>query len=196
MLGPRGAPTDAHKSTRSDTMIGAGSNALCAACHRTSVGPVIGIAKDLELPELASKGLSCVGCHMGPTRTVEVGGEQRIVRTHELQSPRDPAFLALAFGLSARRDGKNTLIDVANHAGHRVPGLIGREIEFRATLLDAAGKELGEAKLLLDTSSYLPAGEKLSIELAGQGVKVHVVGLHHDPRLAEPVRFLDVDLTP
>jgi hypothetical protein len=196
MLGPTGAATDAHASRRSDTMSGAGTNALCISCHRTTIGPVIGIAKDFETSDLPAKGATCVGCHFAVEREVDSEGGKRKVFSHELQTPRDPAFLALAFGLSMRREGGKTIVDVANRAGHRVPGLIGREIELTAHALDAGGKELAKASLKIDSSSYLPLGESLSIELPAAAAKVRLVGLHLDLRIDEPVRFLEVELSP
>lgn len=196
LLGPTGAATDKHATRRSDTLRGAGSNALCSACHRTTVGPVIGIAKDFELSELPARGESCVACHMAPLRELESGGETRVVRSHELQTPRDPAFLAQSFELSLEREGPVTRVVIANRAGHRVPGLIGRELEFRASALDAQGKELARGELSLTTDSYLPLGERVRLELAAAAAKVRIVALHHDPRLKQPVRFLELDLIP
>ena len=54
--------------------------------------------------------------------------------------------------------------------------------------------QLSHATLQLDTGAYLPVAESLEIELPGIGTKVRVVGVHHDPRLKDPVRFLETEL--
>jgi hypothetical protein len=195
MLGPTGAPTDAHATRQHPGFVGAGSNALCAACHKTTVGPVIGIAKDFLASEAVAAGASCVECHLAPLREVDDGaGGRRTVRSHELQSLRDPAFLAQGFELSARREGELANFVVRNRAGHRVPGLVGRVIEFRVRLLDGAGAELSQAKLEFDTSSHLPLGESASVEVGRGGAKLAVQGWRHDPRLDKPVLFLEREL--
>jgi hypothetical protein len=197
MLGPTGAATDAHASKKSDTMIGAGTNALCISCHRTNVGPVIGIAKDFEASDLPAKGATCVGCHCAPTKEVELeGGGKRVVRSHELQTPRDPAFLALAFAFKARVAGGKTTVEVANQAGHRVPGLRGREIEITAHALDGGGTELARATWKVDTDSYLPIGETATFEIAAAATKVKLVGKHLDPRWKETVVFVEREIVP
>lgn len=197
MLGPVGAKTDAHASKRSDTLLAPGSNALCSSCHKTSIGPVIGIAKDFEAAGKAAKGESCVGCHFAPLREVDDGaGGKRTVRSHALQTPRDPAFLRLAFDARVAVEGRVTVVTIANRAGHRVPGLIGREIRFDAKLLDAAGVSVATGELALDTSSFLPVDGELKLELAGLGATVELTGMHTDPRAKEPVRFLTATLKP
>jgi hypothetical protein len=194
MLGPTGAATDAHGSRRSESMTAAGSNALCISCHRTTIGPVIGIAKDFEASALPSQGATCVGCHFAVEREVDFEGGKRKVYSHEVQTPRDPAFLALAFGLSLRVEGGKSIVSIENRAGHRVPGLIGREIEFTAQALDAGGKELAVASLKLDSSSYLPVSESLAIELPVAAAKVRVTGTHKDLRIEKPLRFLETEI--
>jgi hypothetical protein len=193
-LGPTGAATPDHPTRKSDVMIGAGTNALCAACHSTTVGPVIGIAKDFFAAKQADKGLSCVGCHFAPLREVGDGAEERVVKSHEVQTPRDPAFLRLAFRLSARAEKDGARVEIANAAGHRVPGLIGREIEFEVRALDAAGKEVGRASETLTTSSYLPVDGSIEIRVAAKGAKLAVRGLHRDPRSGDEVGFLEEEL--
>ncbi len=195
MLGPTGASTDAHATRKHESFVGAGSNALCAACHKTTVGPVIGIAKDFLASEAAASGASCVECHLAPLREVDDGaGGKRVVRSHELQSLRDPAFLAQSFELSATREAELVRLVVRNRAGHRVPGLVGRTIEFRARLVDAAGAELAKGVLEFDTSSHLPLGGSAELELGRGGLRVRVEGWRHDPRLQKPVKFLEREL--
>jgi hypothetical protein len=197
MLGPAGAPTDAHASKRSDTLTAPGSNALCASCHKVTIGPVIGIAKDFETSGKAAKGLSCVGCHFAAVREVHDGkGGKRLVRSHALQTPRDPNFLKLAFEPKVRVEGRKTIVQIDNRAGHRVPGLIGREITFQAKLLDASGKQVGQGETTLTTSSYLPVDGNTTIEIAATGASVELVGMHVDPRAEKPMKFLEAKLTP
>jgi hypothetical protein len=194
MLGPRGAANEAHASARSEHLIGAGTNALCSACHRTNIGPVVGIAKDFETSGQAERGRTCVGCHMAPVE----GGEGRAKRSHALQTPRDPSFLRRAFALRLEaRGGKRELV-IENRAGHRVPGLLGREIAFSARAVGDGGA-LGEAReLVLDTRSYLPVDGEKRLELPpdAAGAAVQVAGEHRDPRGDGPIRFLDERLGP
>jgi hypothetical protein len=193
-LGPRGTPTEAHASKVSEHMKAPGSSALCAACHATNIGPVIGIAKD-ALPFLEARGLSCVGCHMAPVeRSWAKDASAHTGRSHALQTPRDPAFLRLAFKLSlGLKEGKSVLT-LHNEAGHRVPGLVGRELVFRAELRDAAGNTLERQELKLDERAYLPLDATREIKFTKAGTGVRVLGLHKDPRAAEPMTFLDETL--
>ena len=195
VLGPRGTPTDAHASRAAPEQTAPGSNALCSACHSTNIGPVVGIAKDFAASKQAERGRSCVGCHMHEVERRWADGESvpaRKGRSHAIQTPRDPTFLRRAFELSL----SGTKVVVANRAGHRVPGLIGREIRFEAEALDAAGAVLCRGELALDARTYLPVDGKLEIALAKAGASVRVVGRHADPRAEEPVVFLDEKLVP
>jgi hypothetical protein len=205
ILGPRGTPTDAHVSRRAESFVGAGSNALCASCHATFVGPVLGVARDFAESARAAAGGSCVECHMAQVeRSFALtpgtdGGEAvaapvRVGRSHALQTPRDPTFLRRAFGLSAGREGELALLAVENRAGHRVPGLIGREIQFEVALLDAAGAVLRTRELRFDAEGPLAVDEVRRVELGAGGTGLRVRGRHVDPRLPEPVEFLDVEL--
>jgi hypothetical protein len=194
-LGPRGGSTEAHATERSQAFVGAGTNALCAACHDTNIGPVIGVAKDFEASGQAERGRTCVGCHMA--KVERAGGVAG--RDHALQTPRDPSFLARAFQLSVERagtpgSGEKVRLVIANAAGHRVPGIIGRHVTFRAELLDSSGKVVAEGQLEIDHRTYLPVDERRAIELAGNGTSVRVRGLHEDPRADEALSFLDVTL--
>lgn len=205
MLGPLGTPTQAHASRRAETFVGAGSNALCAICHATFVGPVLGVARDFEGSARAALGGSCVECHMaqverpfavtpGVDGGADVTAPVRKGRSHALQTPRDPAFLRRALGLSARREGGRALLEVTNLAGHRVPGLIGREIVLEVALLDASGIALETRELRFDAEGPLAADERRSLQLAAGGARLRVRGRHVDPRLARPVEFLDLKL--
>jgi hypothetical protein len=216
VLGPFGAPTEAHKSIKSEHFVGEGRNLLCSSCHRTNIGPVIGLAKDFETARLGEQGLTCVGCHMAPIEraiaNAPAAGERAVTNasagdpakelapraghSHALQSPRDPAFLRLAFDLTARVENGRTIVRIQNRAGHRVPGLIGRSITFKAEALSADGKSLAKGELEIDHRSFLPVADQLEIALGAAAASVHVVGLHFDPRLEKQVSFCDEKLTP
>ncbi len=198
ILGPYGAKTDAHTSVKHASFLPESNSALCIACHATNVGPVIGIAKDFADAEQGDTGRSCVGCHMAPVvrpAAVEAGKPDlpaRPGRSHALQTPRDPAFLARAFEITAERRGDTTVVRVANACGHRVPGRIGRVITLEASLLDVAGVVVARASHAIETKRSLPADGAVEIELAGVGTAVRVVGTHDAPALPDEVRFLDL----
>jgi hypothetical protein len=216
MLGPRGTPTSAHPTEKSDAFIGGGSSALCISCHKVNIGPVVGVARDFEQAKLGESGKSCVGCHCAsveqafanlPTKDASTksassgssdGGDAdapvRKGRSHALQTPRDPSFLARAFEISVASAGGKTVVSVKNAAGHRVPGLIGRRIEIKADALDAQGKAVGQGAAAFDAESYLGLNETASIEVKMPAASVHVTGVEHDPRSTDPIPFLDVTL--
>lgn len=199
VFGPRGTPVDAHPSEASPRMTSPGSNELCSACHSTNIGPVIGIAKDFAASDQASRGRSCVGCHMAPVERAWASGDSvptRAGRSHALQTPRDPSFLRRAFAVSWRTDGAKSRVVVENQAGHRVPGLIGREIRFKAELLDESKSVIERAELRLDATAYLPVDGTTEIPLKQAGAAVRLLGEHLDPRDEKPVVFLDEQLEP
>jgi len=194
MLGPRGTVVDAHPSAASELLRAPGSNELCSACHATNIGPVIGVARDFAQSKQAEKGRSCVACHMALVERRWAEGEGvpvRVGRSHALQTPRDPSFLRRAFGLELiTLDGASALV-IENLAAHRVPGLIGRVILFRARLLDDEGDEVETAELKLDERAYLPVDERRTLRFEERGTTVEVRGLHTDPRAKEAVTFLE-----
>ena len=199
MLGRHGAETTAHPTAASEHLGEKGSSALCAVCHSTNIGPVVGIAKDFFTAKMEERGRSCVGCHMAPlerppAKGAAEGAQARPGRSHEIQTPRDPKCLARAFEPSLEVNGGVFTVTIANAAGHRVPGLIGRSIEFEAELQDIDGKRVDSAKLVLDARAYLPVDGKSEIAVPGKGSKVRLRGSHRDPRREEPVPFLDVVL--
>jgi hypothetical protein len=198
MLGPRGTVVDAHPSQVSPALTLEGSDALCAACHSTNIGPVIGIAKGFVAEDPAGNPRHCVECHMAPIERAWASGEgvpQRLGRSHALQTPRDPSFLRRAFEPSWRTDGRSRVV-IANRAGHRVPGLIGREIRFQAEVLDATGQTIERAELRLDATAFLPVDGTVEIPLTRTGTALHLLGEHVDPRAEKPVPFLDERLEP
>jgi hypothetical protein len=201
VLGPAGRAGSGHASRASDFMTEKASSALCGACHSTNIGPVVGIAKDFESSKQAERGRSCIGCHMQvverkPAQGAPAGASAYKGRSHVIQTPRDPTFLARAFEITLAVDGKSSVVTIKNLAGHRVPGLIGREVVFQAEVLDAAGKKLASGELTFDAQRYLPVDGHEQLKLGAAGKKVRIVGLHRDPRADAPVRFLERELEP
>ncbi|MBL8862072.1 MAG: hypothetical protein JNK02_08675 [Planctomycetes bacterium] len=197
ILGPYGAPTDAHVSVKHASFLPESNSALCIACHATTVGPVIGIAKDFVDTEQHAQGRSCVGCHMAPVErpaASEPGKPAlppRAGRSHELQTPRDPGFLARAFELRLeRRDGALVLV-VVNACGHRVPGRVGRVLTLEAELVDGSGAVVASATHTIETKRSLPADGQLELVLRGSGASVRVRGVHEAPALPDAVVFLE-----
>jgi hypothetical protein len=207
-LGPTGANaptsdarTGPHATKLSDHMTEKSGGALCVVCHATSIGPVVGIAKDYVASKQEERGRSCLACHMAPverapSKGAAEGAAPRKVRSHEIQTPRDPGFLRRAFEPSLKVEGGKSIVTIANQAGHRVPGLIGRSIELSAEVLDAQGAVRGRGSITLDARSYLPVDGTVEITVGAVGTEVHLVGLHNDPRAEKPVPFLEAHLKP
>jgi len=192
VLGLHGTATDAHPSRVAAELAVPGSNELCSSCHATNIGPVIGVAKDFAAAKLAERGLSCVGCHMAPVeRPGADGSPARAGRSHALQTPRDPDFLRRAFGLELALEDGRSVVRIENRAGHRVPGLVGRKITFRAELLDGTGETLETRELGLDERAHLPVEGRTEIRFSREGASARVMGEHEEPRSSAPVSFLD-----
>lgn len=195
ILGPAGRETDAHPSRKSEVFDFDSSNALCVDCHDTTIGPVIGIAKDFEDSEQSELDLSCVGCHMpGLTRPWAnepdgTPGEARRAHSHRLESPRDPVFLRSAFLVRARKALGATVFVIENQCGHRVPGLKERELLFELELFDAAGDRVASAQQLIDHRAYLPVEESLEIRLEAEGTRLELKVTHTPPDFERGVVF-------
>jgi hypothetical protein len=206
ILGPTGSATKAHASKKSALFGEAGMSQLCLACHATNVGPVIGIGKDFVETRQWEKQKSCVGCHMqalerefvsDPAQHAQLGDApyaKRAGRSHELQSPRDPAFLARAFEVTARLEGPGTRVVFKNACGHRVPGLIGRVLEIEVELVDAAGHSLGKQTLAFDHTHCLGVDEEAVVEFAKAGARVRTRGLHQSPGFEKRAPFLETEI--
>ncbi len=200
ILGPWGAPTDAHVSKKHASFLPESKSALCIACHATTVGPVIGIAKDFAESSPAAAGRSCVDCHMAPVErpaAVEAGKPAhpaRPGRSHALQTPRDPSFLARAFDITVERRGETTVVVLTNASGHRMPGRVGRVFRFAAELLDAQGTVVATAKHAIETRFSFPADGTRELVLKGIGASVRVVATHEAPALPDDVKFVDVNI--
>ncbi len=199
ILGPRGGATDAHPTRMDESFTDAGADRLCISCHATSVGPVVGIAKDfVDSRQRETHGLSCVGCHMQPLERPVAAEEgkpaypARSTRSHALQTPRDPAFAARALAVVVEPMGADgTLVALRNTTGHRVPGLVGREFLAEASLRDADGKELAREELVVDRSSAIPADGAAHMELPANPAarEVLVVIRHLGPGMDDPVEL-------
>ena len=97
----------------------------------------------------------------------------------------------MAFDLSVERTEEGGLVRIKNRAGHRIPGLIGREIEFEAEVLDGDGDVVVRGHVEIDKRRYLPVGGETQIELHKAGVEVRIRGTHDAPRADDPILFLD-----
>ncbi len=197
-LGPHGSENAPHPTARGESFVGSATNQLCIDCHRTDVGPVLGVAREYERSDLAATGVRCVDCHFAPVeRASAPGSPVRVGRSHELLGPRDPHFLAQAFAprVEALADGGVAVL-IENRAGHRVPGLVGRELHFEATALDAAGVSAGRAEWTLGSSNPLQLGETRRFTLASTSAaeRVRLRAHHAAPGWTTPVPFLDVEL--
>jgi hypothetical protein len=199
VLGPRGDKTPAHATAASPFMTGARSAELCALCHKTNIGPVVGIAKDYDGSAAAAAGTVCIDCHWRPVErrwanaadgSADADVPLRVGRSHALQTPRDPAFLSRAFALEWRVADGRTSVTVTNRTGHRVPGLQGREVRFAVTA-QKGGATLGTAELVLDTRAYLPVDDAKVLVIDGAADAVVVRATHVDPRSPQPMVFLD-----
>ncbi len=205
MLGPAGHDNPAHPSQADVRFDEAQSNELCISCHATTIGPVIGIAKDFVASDQAGLGSSCVDCHMGrvtrawsePWETGIEPSPERRGRSHRIKTPRDPKFLASAFLLEARGTEGGAELVLSNQTGHRVPGLVDRTIAFKVSLLDADGEELAKVERTFDTRAFLPVEEEVILELEasgsakGKGVQLRVRGLHSPPGAKDTQVFLE-----
>ena len=196
ILGPRGGATDAHATKQDPSFLAEGADRLCISCHATSVGPVLGIAKDFVDTKQRAKGLSCVGCHMQPLErpvAAEAGKPAypaRATRSHALQSPRDPSFLARALAIHPSQEPDGRLrVALVNQTGHRVPGLVGRELTVTVKALGAKDEVLASEVMVIDRSSAVPAEGSAVVELAAQaGAKrLEVVVEYLGPELEEGV---------
>lgn len=198
-LGPIGAPTSAHATQRSERMLAPAVDELCASCHATTIGPVIGLAADFRDGGPRAAGASCVGCHL-PERAHSIEGAgaaaasapARLVRSHALRGPGDAAFLRSAFELRVRAQRPGALeLELHNRAGHRVPGLVGRVLSFELHALGAQGARLASARAELDARYPLPVSGQLEFALAWPGEHaasaLECVGWHV-ARAGEPPR--------
>jgi nitrate/TMAO reductase-like tetraheme cytochrome c subunit len=150
--GPFGAKTDAHPSEKDVLFTPDGAITLCKSCHDTKIGPVLRLAKTFEDSGLRKEGKSCIGCHMPEVErpiaiqvaTGKPAGPARKGRSHRINTPEDPKFLATAFSWSVAEQDGELVFTVQNEAGHQIPGLTLRTFKIRFQPLDDGGKPAGE----------------------------------------------------
>ena len=201
MLGPDGIATDAHPTQQSKLFDHDADNTICVTCHATTIGPVIGVAKDFVDTDQTMLGLSCVGCHMPAIERAiandDAGTEYPIRkgRSHRIMTPRDPLFLRKAFLFRVKVEDGRTVLSIENNCGHRVPGLLERKLHFRAKVLDESGKQVAAGELTIDNRAYLPVEENLDLVVEGTGATLELVGLHEAPGVERPVTFLERTFT-
>tara|TARA_R110002072_G_scaffold253748_10_gene412544 strand:+ start:5541 stop:6602 length:1062 start_codon:yes stop_codon:yes gene_type:complete len=204
ILGPKGQPNDAHESLEHHLFDAEASSELCMTCHDTTIGPVIGVAKDFAQTDLQEYGESCVGCHMPAVRRPWANDPatgdatpMRPGRSHRMQTPRDPEFLRSAFDFAIELEAEKGVLVISNTTGHRVPGLVERELRFQVELLDAEEKVKGSTEHTIDHRTFLPVEEELRLDVEGKrGAKIRVRAWHKAPGMRSEVRFLDRILEP
>ena len=201
ILGPYGAETDAHPTRRSELFLASnGESTLCIGCHDETIGPVIGIARDYVETAQHELDHSCISCHMPgirrPVANEEDGTrlEPRRARSHRIEGPRDPVFLREAFRFTTASEPDASVLRLENTTGHRVPGLVDRELRFTVRLLDGSGAELGSGELRFDHRSYLPVEEQVELRLPAGGARFEIEGWHRPPTLDEAVSFWKLSL--
>ena len=199
--GPTGIATEAHVSVQSGLFTDTGSNELCYGCHSRSIGPVIGIARDFDDEDLGDSGFSCVGCHMASAERpvandpeTGVAGPLRPGRSHALQTPRDPHFLRQAFDLRVEQRQTIKGLVIANRAGHRVPGLNDRVLQFELEALGADNSVLKAETLTISRETPLDLGEELWFVLPAGAENARVRAKHTAKSLECAVLFCDESL--
>lgn len=184
MAGPSGAATDAHESQEHPAFSEAGSVHLCGSCHDLAIGPVLPLARDFEAADLATRGKSCIGCHMPRG-------------SHALRGPSDPEFCAQAFKIGVRRAGDRLELTIGNRAGHRVPGLTTRRFVFEVTQLeqrtqpspDAATAPTQRVVLSAENPIYAAETRRFRFPIVPGAVAAEVAIFHeHDDRRVEVAR--------
>ncbi len=194
--GPYGSDTLAHLCEKNEAFSFEGSVTLCASCHSTQIEDVLPVAKDFIDADMASKGKSCIGCHMPEVErqmsiSLSTGnpmGEVRKGRSHALLGPRDVEFVATGFGFAASRRNENLVLSISDLAGHRIPGFRWRTFPVDVRQLDGDGNELRADQLVISDQNYLQAEETRDFTFPlANGVTAVEVQLHHhfqDERVA------------
>lgn len=186
--GPYGSDTLAHLCEKNEAFSFAGSVTLCASCHSTKIEDVLPVAKDFIDADMASKGKSCIGCHMPEVeRQMSVSlstgnpiGEVRKGRSHALLGPSDIEFVATAFGFAASRRDENLVLSISDLAGHRIPGFQLRTFPVDVRQLDGDGNELRADQLVISDENALQAAETRDFTFPlADGVAAVEVQLHH-----------------
>ena len=165
--GPYGSDTLAHLCEKNEAFSFEGSVALCASCHSTQIEDVLPVAKDFIDADMASKGKSCIGCHMPEVeRQLSISlatgnpvGEMRKGRSHALLGPGDVEFCATAFEFAASRRGSDLVLSISDMAGHRIPGLALRTFPVEVRQLDGGGEQLRTDSFVISAENGLQAEE-------------------------------------
>jgi hypothetical protein len=188
--GPYGSDTIAHFVEKDPAFSFEGSVSLCASCHSTKIADILPVAKDFIDADMASKGKSCIGCHMPEVErhaanrmnmgADEPVGEVRMGRRHSLLGPGDVEFAASAFSLSATKRGSDLILSIRDEAGHRIPGLALRTFPFRIRQLDGDGNELQANEVVISAENGLMAEEtrEFPFPLADGAVAIEVQADH------------------
>ena len=186
--GPYGSDTLAHLCEKNEAFSFEGSVTLCASCHSTQIEDVLPVAKDFLEADMASKGMSCIGCHMPEVeRQMSVSlstgnpiGEVRKGRSHALLGTSDVEFVATAFGFATSRRDENLVLSISDLAGHRIPGFRLRTFPVDVRQLDDDGNELRADQLVISDENALQAGETRDFTFPlADGVATVEVQLHH-----------------
>jgi hypothetical protein len=170
--GPFDVQTEAHASVQDPVF--QGGVALCSSCHATRIADVLPLARDFEAARLDQQGLSCTGCHMPQAERAlavdpESGkpvGEPRRGRSHALLGPGDAKFCSKAFTFSVRQQPGRIRVQIANEAGHRIPGLANlRAFAGKLRLLDQQGASLWEQPFVINSDNPLFVQETRIVDL-------------------------------
>ena len=125
----------------------------------------------------------------------ELSGKPGMVRpgrSHRLETSRDPAFLREAMNLAGKFTNDGALLTVTNLTGHRVPGLIGRELTLRLSLYNARGQRLSRMSHTFSHRSHLPVEADFELAIEGLGAsELRVTGTHKAPGMVKPVTFIE-----
>ena len=186
IAGPFGSAAEGHQPDADPLFSSANAVNLCASCHDTRIGPVLPLVRDWRASSFATKGHGCVRCHMPrEERTIAFDpstgaatGPVREGRSHEMLGPSDPDFAATAFEIDVVRRGPRLELEIANEAGHRVPGLVGRAFEVELTQQDERGRDVGKDLIVLSADNPLFVDEtrrfRAVAALGGRGARVVV----------------------
>jgi HEAT repeat protein len=154
----------------------------CGACHKNHGTPY----QWEQSPNGKEAGRTCVTCHMKQVeREIAVGGPVRRVRSHVFPGARDEAHVRRAYDYTARVDGNEVVVEIANTgAGHNFPTeLRQRSVESLVVVRDAAGTEVSRSRMVfrdpyrrpygmhLPTNKQIPSGEsrvhRVPLKVAG-----------------------------
>lgn len=166
------------------------SDQLCGTCHSATV-------RAWKKSAFASRGVTCIDCHMPPTTAASVtGGPQRLRRSHNFIADKQPSMLekAVNASLAIGVDGRARFRLTNDRVGHYFPSggnWLSVQLEARDGTGRVLGKQVGifgkEEPLLLDfwpfnTDRRLASGEARDIlfQLPDGHGTVRAVVRYHD----------------